>query len=150
MHGRYYAQAWGSGADFEIQIARDASGFVERYDSACDLILSALVDGEIVGCLSVLGAHPGPEGPQLRFFIVDPRHHGHGIGTALLTAALAWCRERGFRRAFLWTVDHLPQSRHLYEKAGFRIVERCRDDRYTVALENLKMVLSLDPKPGQD
>jgi hypothetical protein len=29
----------------------------------------------------------------------------------LLTSALDWCRERRYRKVFLWTVDHLPQSR---------------------------------------
>jgi hypothetical protein len=48
------------------------------------------------------------------------------------------------RKIFLWTVDHLPQSRRLYEQAGFRVTVECTDDRYTAPLESLKMELAFD------
>jgi len=140
-HGIYYAEAWGSGAPFEIQMAREFSEFVEQFDAQRDLVLSAQVNGRIIGAIAVLGAQPTEDGVQLRFFIVDPAWQGRGAGRRLLTEALAWCREQGHDRVFLWTVDGLPRSRHLYEKMGFRIVERHWDDRYTVSREALKMVL---------
>lgn len=143
LHGRYYAEAWGSGAPFEILITREFCDFIERYDQDRDLVLSAHVNGLLVGSISIVGQNPGPDGVQLRFFIVDPASHGLGAGKMLLAAALDWCRERGYRGVFLWTVDNLPQSRGLYEKAGFRVSERCPDDRYTVHRDNLKMELTL-------
>ena len=106
-------------------------------------MLSAHIGGVLVGSISMLGQKQGPDGVQLRFFIVDPAYHGRGAGKALLANALAWCRERGFHKIFLWTVDELPQSRGLYEKAGFRVTQRIPDDRYTVPRVNLKMELTL-------
>jgi GNAT superfamily N-acetyltransferase len=144
LHGRYYAEAWGCGAAFEIQMTREFCDFMERYEPQHDLVLSAHMDGEIAGCISVMGRESQADGARLRFFIVDPKYHGRGAGKALLNAALAWCRERGFQKVFLWTVDHLPQSRGLYEKAGFRVTARCTDDRYTVPLDNLRMELDLE------
>jgi GNAT superfamily N-acetyltransferase len=144
LHGRYYAGAWGAGAPFELLITREFCDFIERYDPEKDLVLSAYIDGVLVGSISMLGQNPGPDGVQLRFFLVDPAYHGRGAGKALLSAALEWCRERGFRKIFLWTVDNLPQSRGLYEKAGFRVTERCPDDRYTVLRDNLKMEMALE------
>jgi GNAT superfamily N-acetyltransferase len=143
LHGRFYSEAWGVEAPFEIQMTREFCDFVEHYNPQQDLLLSAHLDGELIGSISVLGQKPEPDGVQLRFFIVDPKYHGRGAGKTLLNMALSWCRERGYRKAFLWTVDHLPLSRHLYEKTGFKIIERCTDDRYTAPLENLKMELSL-------
>jgi len=143
LHGRYYAMAWGSGAPFEILITRAFCDFLERYDPAKDLVLSAHIDGVLVGSISIVGQNPGPSGVQLRFFIVDPAYHGRGAGKALLTTALDWCRSRGFFRIFLWTADQLPQSRSLYEKAGFRVTQRSPDDRYSVHRDNLKMELIL-------
>jgi GNAT superfamily N-acetyltransferase len=125
-------------------IAREFSDFIEHYDPRKDLVLSAHIDGVLVGSISILGQNPGPDGVQLRFFIVDPAYHGRGAGKALLSTALAWCRERRFSKIFLWTVDDLPQSRGLYEKAGFKVTERCPDDRYTVHRDNLKMELTLE------
>ncbi len=143
LHGRYYAMAWGSGAPFEILVAREFCDFIECYDPEKDLVLSAHIDGVLVGSISILGQNPGADGVQLRFFLVDPSYHGYGVGKALLSQALSWCREEGVRRIFLWTVDNLPQSRGLYEKFGFRVVERCPDDRYTLLHDNLKMALTL-------
>jgi RimJ/RimL family protein N-acetyltransferase len=143
LHGRYYATAWGSGAPLELMMTREFCDFIEHYDPDRDLVLSSHISGVLVGSISILGQNPGPDGVQLRFFIVDPAHHGRGAGKALLSTALAWCCERGFRKIFLWTVDRLPQSRHLYEKAGFRVTERVPDDRYTVHRDNLKMELTL-------
>jgi GNAT superfamily N-acetyltransferase len=143
LHGRYYAMAWGSGAPFEILITREFCDFVEHYDPENDLVLSAHIGPVLAGSISMFGQHQGPDGVQLRFFLVDPAYHGLGAGKALLFAALDWCRERGFHKVFLWTVDGLPQSRGLYEKAGFRVTKRVPDDRYTVLRENLKMELTL-------
>lgn len=143
LHGRYYATAWGSGAPFELLMTREFCDFIEHYDPEKDLVLSSHINGVLVGSISILGQNPGPDGVQLRFFIVDPVYHGRGAGKILLSTALEWCCERSFRKIFLWTVDHLPQSRGLYEKAGFRVTERCPDDRYTVHRDNLKMELTL-------
>jgi GNAT superfamily N-acetyltransferase len=143
LHGRYYAAAWGSGAPFEILVSRALCDFVEHYDARKDLLLTAHVDGVMVGSLAVAGRTPGPGSAQLRFVIVDPAYQGRGAGKAMLNTALDWCREAGFRKVFLWTVDHLPASRSMYEKAGFRVTERCSDDRYTVHRDNLKMELTL-------
>lgn len=141
LHGRYYAEEWGAGAPFEILLTREFCEFIEHYDAEKDLVLSAHIEGVLVGSISILGQKPGPEGVQLRFFIVDPAYHGRGAGKALLDTALAWCREKGYEQIFLWTVDGLPQSRGLYESRGFRVVESCPDDRYTVPRHNLKLTL---------
>jgi GNAT superfamily N-acetyltransferase len=143
IHGRYYAQAWGSGVPLELMMTREFCDFIEHYDPEQDLVLSAHIDGVLAGSISILGQKENSDGAQLRFFIVDPKYHGRGAGKMLLTEALAWCREQQIQKVFLWTVDHLPQSRALYERAGFRIIERLHDDRYTVAHDNLKMQLVL-------
>ncbi|HCR12278.1 GNAT family N-acetyltransferase [Solidesulfovibrio sp.] len=149
LHGRYYAKAWGAGAPFEILATRDMCAFIEGYDPARDLMLGAYAGERLVGSVAVLGRSPDPDGAQLRFFIVDPDWHGRGVGKALLARALDWCRARGTARVFLWTVDGLAASRRLYEKAGFRIVAREPDDRYTVLRDNLKMVLDIAAeRPG--
>jgi GNAT superfamily N-acetyltransferase len=143
LHGRYYAVAWGSGAPFEILVSRELCDFVEHYDARKDLLLTAHIDGVMVGSLAVVGRTPEPDRAQLRFVIVDPAYQGRGAGKAMLKTALDWCRDAGFRKVFLWTVDHLPASRRMYETAGFRVTERCPDDRYTVQRDNLKLELTL-------
>lgn len=143
LHGRYYARAWGAGAPFEILMARDVCAFLEAYDPEHDLLVTAHLGEAMIGSLAVVGRTPRPGYAQVRFVIVDAAARRRGAGKAMLGRALAWCRERGFSRVFLWTVDHLPESRSMYEKAGFRVVERCPDARYTVPRDNLRMELPL-------
>src|SRR5262245_32924322 len=150
LHGRYYATVWGVGARFELMMTREFCDFIEQYDPERDIVLSAFIGGVVAGSISILGGKPGADSAQLRFFLVDPKYHGRGAGKALLTAALEWCRERGFSRIFLWTVDNLPQSRQLYENAGFRVTTRCIDDRYSVPLESLKMEYWLNSKSSRE
>ena len=146
LHGRYYAEVWGAGAPFEMQMAREFSDFMEGYDPRYDCVLSAFVGKTLIGSITVYGRRLLPEGPQLRFFIVDPQWHGRGAGKALLAEALAFCRDRRFPGVFLWTVDGLPASRRMYEKAGFCVTERVPDDRYPVMRDNLRMELHWDER----
>ncbi|MFP5260055.1 MAG: N-acetyltransferase family protein [Acidobacteriota bacterium] len=143
LHGCYYADAWGSGAPFEALVAREFAEFLEGYDPRHDLVLTANREGRCIGSISIYGRRQLAEGAQLRFFIVDPACHGCGAGKALLAQALQWCREQQIPRVFLWTVDGLPASRRLYEKAGFRVTERVPDDRYTIVRDNLRLELDL-------
>lgn len=79
LHGTYYAKVWRSGAAFEMLVARELSDFVERYDSACDLLLTAHLGQTMIGGLAMLGRNDEP-GARLRWFIVDPKFHGRGAG----------------------------------------------------------------------
>jgi GNAT superfamily N-acetyltransferase len=142
LHGRYYADAWGSGAAFEIQMLRELCTFVEQYDPQRDLLLTAHVGDVLIGSTVVIGT-PATGEARLRFVIVDPAYQGRGAGKAMLAAALRWCRAQQYKTVFLWTVDGLPASRAMYERAGFCIVARMEDARYSVPLTSLKMELSL-------
>jgi len=93
-------------------------------------------------------AFPESGRAQLRYVIVDPAWQGRGAGRALLQAALAWCRERGVATCFLWTVEGLPASRTMYERAGFRVAERVDDARHTVPRTSVRMELSLATAPA--
>jgi GNAT superfamily N-acetyltransferase len=146
LHGRIYADAWGTGAPFEILTLRMLIDYFEHYDPDRDLFLSAHADGTIVGSLAIDGHTTEPHEARIRAVIVDPCHRGQGAGKVMLTTALDWCRAKGYQTIFLWTVDHPAQarSRALYERAGFHEVERIRDDRYSVPLDSVKMACCLN------
>ena len=52
-----------------------------------------------------------------------PEARGTGLGRRLLETALAYCRERGMRRVFLWSFAELDDALRLYERAGFQVTE---------------------------
>jgi GNAT superfamily N-acetyltransferase len=144
LHGVYYAPQFGPSADFEGLVAVEMREFLAQYRSDDDLLLTANVEGRIVGSIAVEGPRDElPTAARLRWVIVDVPYQGRGIGKQLLERALAFCRNAGHRRLFLWTIEGLPQSFALYQKAGFRIVERFPDERYGAPAMNLRMELEL-------
>lgn len=143
LHGLYYARAWGAGAEFEGMMAQELREFLARYREGRDLLLTAHEAGRLVGSIAVDGTELERPGARVRWVIVDDASRGHGIGKELLRRALAFCAGAGFGKVYLWTVEGLPESRALYLRSGFRIVERVADDRYSVPRVNLRMELEL-------
>jgi N-acetylglutamate synthase-like GNAT family acetyltransferase len=121
LHGELYAREYGWGEAFEAYVAESLGAFVLRGDPAADRFWLAESGDRLVGSIAI-GGRPGPAG-QLRYFLVDPKVRGRGLGKRLLADALAFCRQREFRSVFLWTASGLPAAAHLYRGAGFRLVE---------------------------
>jgi GNAT superfamily N-acetyltransferase len=123
LHGIYYAAHWGLGLDLEARVAADLAVFFSRFDPSRDGAWFARVNDRIVGGVLIDGTetHILTVGAKLRFFIVDPAWQGQGIGNRLLSEAITFCRDRGYKRVYLSTFAGLNAARHLYEKVGFRL-----------------------------
>src|SRR5690606_39169015 len=79
-------------------------------------------DGRIVGYVRLGYASSLPSNAhvrQIRGLAVAEEARGKGIGRALLRAAVADARERGFRRITLRVLGHNAPARALYESEGF-------------------------------
>ncbi|MCX7027122.1 MAG: GNAT family N-acetyltransferase [Spirochaetes bacterium] len=122
LHGSYYHERWGFGLFFESRIARELSEFLGRYDETRDGFWTAAVDGRVEGTITIDGVDADGEGAHLRWFIVSDALRSKGVGNELLEAAVDFCRGRGYRKIYLNTFKGLEAARHLYEKAGFRLV----------------------------
>jgi L-amino acid N-acyltransferase YncA len=89
-----------------------------------DATVVAVDGGRVVG-----SAHMGPNRPgrgshvATASFMVDPHHHGRGVGRALGEYTLDWSRATGFRAMqFNAVVETNSGAVHLWKSLGFRIV----------------------------
>jgi len=121
-HGELYAREYDWDTSFEELVARIVGDFTERDDGARNAAWVAEIDGERVGCVFCV-ASERPEVAQLRLLLVDPKARGAGIGRALVRACLDFAQAAGYRSMTLWTNDVLAAARHLYQEAGFVLVD---------------------------
>lgn len=124
LHMAYYAPAWGFSLPFETKVAGELAAFLARRDPRRDLFLCAWdAEGRLAGSITMDGLHAQGEGAHLRWFIVADHARGTGLGRRLVTTAMQFCHEKGYRRAFLTTFAGLDAARHLYESVGFVLAE---------------------------
>ena len=140
LHGTVYAREYGFDATFEAYVAGPLAQFVlER--TGRDRLWLAERDGRLVGCIAIVGVSEAEA--QLRWYLVDPSARGLGLGKVLLSEAVAFCRECGYRSIFLWTVSALAAAARLYRAAGFEKVEEQPGRRWGVEVVEEKYALRL-------
>jgi len=123
LHGTYYHDHWGFVLFFEARVANELSDFLRRYEEARDGFWTVSAGGRIEGSITIDGIHAQSEGAHLRWFITSEALQGKGAGNLLIKTAMNFCRDKGYKKAYLWTFKGLGAARHLYEKNGFRLVE---------------------------
>ena len=143
LHGTYYARDWGFGLFFEAKVATELSAFLGRYDAASDGFWTVSPAGRVEGSVAIDGRRAAETGAHLRWFIVSDALRGSGVGSRLLAAAVEHCRSLVFPLVSLWTFEGLDAARHLYEKAGFRLVEQRRGAQWGVDVNEQRFELRL-------
>jgi RimJ/RimL family protein N-acetyltransferase len=106
-------------ADEERRIAR----MNEQPNSRCFV---AVADDDVVGFLNAMGGQPRRlrYATSLALGVARP-YWGQGVGSALLSATLAWSQEAGLRRVDLTVQVGNVRAIALYERFGF-VVEGVR------------------------
>jgi DNA-binding MarR family transcriptional regulator/GNAT superfamily N-acetyltransferase len=127
-HGALYGAEYGWDERLEALTAEIVAAFVRNYDPKRERCWIAERDGENVG--SVLLVKDTDEVARLRLLLVEPKARGLGIGARLVEETLRFAREARYREVTLWTHSVLTAARHIYERAGFRLVKAWEHDEF--------------------
>ena len=88
------------------------------------LTVVATSEDRVVGTAKMGTNRPGPGSHvATASFMVDRRHRGTGVGTALCSYALSWAREQGYAgMQFNAVAESNTSAVALYERLGFAVV----------------------------
>ena len=144
LHAVYYHENWSFDVSFETQVGRELSEFVRDFKAERDGLWIARVSDAFAGVAGIDGHHGETDSVRLRWFIVEPSFQGFGIGRTLLRTAVTFCKERGYRRIYLWTFHGLHAARSLYEWHGFILTDEHAVDQWGRTITEQKYELLLE------
>lgn len=117
--------------DIEIFVTDVLSGerFGEYLSDPARIVLKALADDDIVGYAMLVAGDPADPAVaaavalhpvvEISKMYVLPGHHGTGVSTALMLAALEWARTEGYPGVWLGVNQENVRAQRFYAKHGF-------------------------------
>lgn len=120
-HAEIYAAEYRWIEPFEGLCAQIVADYGNANDPACERCWIAELDGENVGCVFLVkDTEPGVA--RIRLLLVDPKARGLGLGARLVDECVSFARRTGYQKITLWTHSNLAAARHIYQKAGFKLM----------------------------
>jgi ribosomal protein S18 acetylase RimI-like enzyme len=143
-HGRRYAREYGVDASFEAHVATSvARAGLRGFPGEREAIWIVEEAGEHCGSIALTDEGDGEA--TLRWFVLEPRLRGRGLGRLLVDEVLAVARSSGYELVSLETFSELTAAARIYRDHGFQVVwEETKPrwgrpeityQRYTLSLE---------------
>jgi GNAT superfamily N-acetyltransferase len=141
-HVDYYGRAYGFDETFRHYVGDAADRFAETLSPGLEQLWIVEEIGQPAGSIAIVKVDT--KTAQLRWFLLEESLRGKGIGNQLMTTAIQFCREKGYKNIFLWTVAQLDTARYLYQKYGFAITDTAAHDIWGQSLVEERWDLALD------
>lgn len=120
-HGAIYAQEYQWNVEFEALVAGIVSEYQTNLKAGRENAWIAEVGGARAAC--VFCCERDADTAQLRILLVEPWARGLGLGSRLVEKCMEFARDAGYSKMTLWTNDILTAARHIYQAAGFELVD---------------------------
>jgi GNAT superfamily N-acetyltransferase len=121
--GALYAHEYGFDETFEALAARIIAESLTDFDPKRERCWIAEVNGQNVGHIFLV-KHPTEHSTEkLRFLLVEPSARELGVESALVEECVYYARAVGYKKITLRTQTILTAAHHIYQKAGFGLVE---------------------------
>jgi ribosomal protein S18 acetylase RimI-like enzyme len=147
LHGRVYSREWGHDETFEAMVAKSVVDAASHgFPSPHEGVWMVEDDDGVVGSLGLTDEGDG-EG-RIRWFVLEPRLRGVGLGRMLLDGLFSKAEEAGYRRLTLETFSDLEAAAHLYRERGMELVwedTRSRWGRPAVTYQRYEVSLVREP-----
>jgi GNAT superfamily N-acetyltransferase len=121
IHGIQNFHDYGFSPIHEAYCAQIACDFMLNPNPGRSKAWLAKKDGVVVG--SVFICDLSDNVAQLRLLFADKSVRGSGLGKWLVEDSVQYCREAGFKKVFLWTVDGLARAISIYKSLGFELTD---------------------------
>lgn len=120
-HIELYRKEHGFDDTFRAYVADPVRRFGESMNPEKENLWVAESQGRRVGMIAIVRVSETEA--QLRWFLLEPEMRGLGIGNTLINTAVDFCKMKGCRHVFLWTVSGMIAARRLYQSYGFKVTE---------------------------
>jgi DNA-binding MarR family transcriptional regulator/N-acetylglutamate synthase-like GNAT family acetyltransferase len=146
-NGELYTNEYCWNENYEGLAAEIVSDFIKNYDPKKERCWIAEKDGENVGCVFLV--KKSDTIAKLRLLIVDPKARGLGLGQRLVNECTRFARLAGYKKITLWTQSILTAARHIYEKEGYKLVDKEPHHSFghDLVAETWELDLTSSPQP---
>lgn len=141
LHGKIYSEESGYDIGFEGYVCNTFYEFSKKYSTDKDRIFLACDNNVIIGCIAIVG-HTTKEA-QLRWYLIDPKYRGIGLGKKLYEKALNYAMEKGYKKLWLVTTKNQKKAVNIYEASGFKEVSQTIVDMRGKAFVEVRYELDL-------
>ena len=119
-HAEVYAREYQWTEPFEGVCAQIVADFANNNDPKRERCWIAEMDGDNVGCVFLV--KNSAEVARVRLLLVEPKARGLELGARLVDECVQFARSAGYKKITLWTHSVLTAARHIYQKAGFKLM----------------------------